>query len=137
MFDKTIIIPQSNKNLQIDIGHVCESLLFYNQVNLYLKDSNLQSLFQSISLEALVELIDFHGLNLNYTKNHLSLHQRRIGNDFQIGIGFSSNKIETEEIVELLLKNLFPNRNNLTKYIQKINDRIKTHNHHENVTNRY
>jgi len=135
MFDKTIIIPQNYREINLNFGEVAESILFYNQVNLYLKDLNLDDLIRVVPIEFLIELIENHGLRIFYTKNHLQIHQRQHGSNMQIGIGHISNKLEKHELIEVILKKHHPDIKRLSKFVQKLDDRIQLYTHPENITN--
>ena len=57
MFEKTVIIPKNLKNQLFNFGEIAESLLFFDKVNLYLKDQNLEALFRTVPIDYLLLLI--------------------------------------------------------------------------------
>lgn len=128
-------MPKNLKNQLFDFGEVAESLLFFENVNLYLKDLNLETLFRTIPVDYLLSLINDHGLKLFYTYNHLKIYERPKGQNTQIGLGFVTSKIDKSQIIENILKHYYSNHRGLSRVIQEFTDKIVTYNHPPNITN--
>lgn len=70
MFELLTIKSKTN-NSQLDIGFLCEALLFYKTVNLFVQKDELIQLFNKCSIRGIEKLIDEEKLNLHIQEEFL------------------------------------------------------------------
>lgn len=130
------ITAESLGNNRSNIGQIAESLLFYRQVNYFIKEEDLKSLLQEIDLEILIKLVDNHNLHVFYVESHLQLATRLKGKFSQIGVASFNPNSPLIQIIWDTLVAKYGNSPKTRHYIEEVAQRIKIYKHDSDITNK-
>lgn len=119
----------SSKNLDSNLGLLCEALLFYSHTNLILGPDSMKTILRFCGYENLIELINSGQLSLKYCDTALGVAD--YGNNTYIIGSWKSNSHKQSLIVKEAFEEVYGKSiqsNNHSKHLNRI---IKQHNYSE------
>lgn len=132
MLNSINITAAKLKNNKSNIGQIAESLLFYREVNYLVKQEDLISLLQDIDTDILIELIDYHNLNIYFVEFNLQLGTKIKGKYNQIGVAFFPSDLSHLDLIWNCFVKKYGNSLTAKKYTKEVISRIKLFKHEAN-----
>lgn len=135
MFNRIILISRGPEKSLVNLGQIAESLLFYDETKLFLKEGNLIQLLENIDSETLLTAIDNFGLELNFVDKHIFLAATPKGKFLQFGVGSVKTQNNVNDIVNTIIIKKYGANKKGKKISEKLIQSLKIYKHQENIVN--